>query len=84
MVEIKFSYICTCFAYGQTGSGKTYTMVGPAGTYSLNSQDKYTHFGLIPRSINHLFNQLRVRTQESQSVFYIRVSYYEIYNEHVI
>ena len=41
------------------------------------------NFGLIPRSINYLFNQLRQRTQETSSVFYIRVSYYEIYNEHV-
>lgn len=76
-------YICTCFAYGQTGSGKTYTMVGPSGTYVMNSQDRFLHFGLIPRSINYLFNQLRVRTQQSQSVFYIRVSYYEIYNEQI-
>jgi hypothetical protein len=49
----------------------------------MNSQDKFTHYGLIPRSINYLFNQLRIRTQESQSVFYIRVSYFEIYNEQV-
>jgi len=38
---------------------------------------------LIPRSINYLFNQLRQRTQETQSVFYIRVSYFEIYNEQI-
>ncbi|RNA28201.1 kinesin KIF12 [Brachionus plicatilis] len=76
-------FVCTCFAYGQTGSGKTYTMVGPAGAYEMNTQDRYLHFGLIPRSINYLFNQLRQRTSDSQSVFYIRVSYYEIYNEQI-
>lgn len=51
--------------------------------YTLSGQDRHTHFGLIPRSINYLFNQLRQRTQETESVFYIRVSYYEIYNEQV-
>lgn len=49
----------------------------------MNTQDRYLHFGLIPRSINYLFNQLRQRTSDSQSVFYIRVSYYEIYNEQI-
>jgi hypothetical protein len=49
----------------------------------LPSQEKFNHYGLIPRSINYLFNQLRLRTQESASVFYIRVSYFEIYNEQI-
>jgi kinesin family member 12 len=49
----------------------------------LNNQNRFNQFGLIPRSINYLFNQLRLRTQENQSVFYIRVSYYEIYNEQI-
>ena len=49
----------------------------------MNSQDRFEKFGLIPRSINYLFNQLRTRTQQSSSVFYIRVSYFEIYNEQV-
>ena len=49
----------------------------------MNGHDRYLHFGLIPRSINHLFNQLRQRTQDTQSVFYIRVSYFEIYNEQI-
>ncbi len=51
--------------------------------YNLNANNRYIHFGLIPRSINYLFNQLRQRTQETQSVFYIRVSYFEIYNEQI-
>jgi hypothetical protein len=49
----------------------------------MTGGDRYNHFGLIPRSINFLFDQLRQRTQENQSVFYIRVSYFEIYNEQV-
>ena len=51
--------------------------------YNLKKRDKFVHYGLIPRSINYLFNKLRERTLQSNSVFYIRVSYYELYNEQV-
>lgn len=37
----------TIFAYGATGSGKTYTLTG--------SQTKYEERGLIPRTIEYLF-----------------------------
>ena len=74
--------MCTCFAYGQTGSGKTYTMFGQPGGFqrknSFNDQQ-----GLIPRSINYLFNKLRAGFSYSGSIFFIRVSYYELYNEQV-
>ncbi|KAL4943603.1 hypothetical protein BDV06DRAFT_132938 [Aspergillus oleicola] len=62
----------TCiFAYGQTGSGKSYTMMG-------NSEQP----GLIPRTCEDLFQ--RIETAESPDVSYnVRVSYFEVYNEHV-
>jgi Kinesin motor domain len=62
----------TCiFAYGQTGSGKSYTMMG--------TQDKP---GLIPRTCEDLFQ--RIESNESANVSYsVRVSYFEVYNEHV-
>lgn len=62
----------TCiFAYGQTGSGKSYTMMG-------NQQQS----GLIPRTCQDLFE--RIESSESPSVSYsVRVSYFEVYNEHV-
>ncbi|KAL8971629.1 MAG: hypothetical protein Q9197_003177 [Variospora fuerteventurae] len=62
----------TCiFAYGQTGSGKSYTMMGTP-----------TNPGLIPRTCEDLFQ--RIESSVSPNVSYtVRVSYFEVYNEHV-
>ncbi|KAL4802114.1 P-loop containing nucleoside triphosphate hydrolase protein [Aspergillus unguis] len=62
----------TCiFAYGQTGSGKSYTMMG-------NAEQP----GLIPRTCEDLFQ--RIEAAEAPDVSYnVRVSYFEVYNEHV-
>lgn len=62
----------TCiFAYGQTGSGKSYTMMGTP-----------EQPGLIPRTCEDLFQ--RIESSQSPDVSYnIRVSYFEVYNEHV-
>lgn len=62
----------TCiFAYGQTGSGKSYTMMGTP------SQP-----GLIPRTCEDLFQ--RIESNVSPHISYtVRVSYFEVYNEHV-
>ena len=62
----------TCiFAYGQTGSGKSYTMMGTPETP-----------GLIPRTCQDLFE--RIESNQSANISYsVRVSYFEVYNEHV-
>lgn len=62
----------TCiFAYGQTGSGKSYTMMG--------TPDQP---GLIPRTCEDLFQ--RIEANEIPNISYnVRVSYFEVYNEHV-
>ncbi|KAI5840244.1 P-loop containing nucleoside triphosphate hydrolase protein [Morchella snyderi] len=62
----------TCiFAYGQTGAGKSYSMMGTP-----------EHPGLIPRTCRDLFE--RIESNNSPSVNYsVRVSYFEVYNEHV-
>ncbi|CAL5870804.1 uncharacterized protein PFLUO_LOCUS5044 [Penicillium psychrofluorescens] len=62
----------TCiFAYGQTGSGKSYTMMG--------TPDQP---GLIPRTCEDLFQ--RIENSPSPDISYnVRVSYFEVYNEHV-
>ena len=62
----------TCiFAYGQTGSGKSFTMMG--------TPEKP---GIIPRTCEDLFQ--RIESNSSPYVSYtVRVSYFEIYNEHV-
>lgn len=62
----------TCvFAYGQTGSGKSYTMMGTPNQP-----------GLIPRTCEDLFE--RIESSLSPHISYtVRVSYFEVYNEHV-
>ena len=64
----------TCiFAYGQTGSGKSYTMMG--------TPDQE---GLIPRTCKDLFERIEIAQVETPSISYVvRVSYFEVYNEHV-
>lgn len=64
----------TCiFAYGQTGSGKSYTMMG--------TPDQP---GLIPRTCEDLFERIDAAHIETPSISYnVRVSYFEVYNEHV-
>ncbi|KAL8392812.1 hypothetical protein RB595_002842 [Gaeumannomyces hyphopodioides] len=64
----------TCiFAYGQTGSGKSYTMMGTPD-----------HPGLIPRTCEDLFQRIEEAQTESPNISYnVRVSYFEVYNEHV-
>jgi kinesin family protein 6/9 len=61
----------TIFAYGQTGSGKTFTMTG--GQSSFNDR------GIIPRTLQYLFQSFKKRTDCSHQV---HISYMEIYNEH--
>ncbi|KAK0638683.1 kinesin motor domain-containing protein [Cercophora newfieldiana] len=64
----------TCiFAYGQTGSGKSYTMMG--------TPDQP---GLIPRTCEDLFERIAAAQEETPNISYnVRVSYFEVYNEHV-
>ncbi len=62
----------TCiFAYGQTGSGKSYTMMG------TKEQP-----GLIPRTCRDLFERIDA-VEEPNITYNVRVSYFEVYNEHV-
>ena len=62
-------YNGTIFAYGQTGTGKTYTMEG-----NDNERDK----GIIPRSIDWIFSNIKNYANQQ---FLVRVSFVEIYNE---
>ncbi|XGW12633.1 hypothetical protein V3C99_013363 [Haemonchus contortus] len=69
-------YNCTLFAYGQTGTGKTYTMEGGSGERSSYKDDPTT--GIIPRAVEHIFEELEKSNTEEYSV---RISYLELYNE---
>ncbi|CAO1306365.1 unnamed protein product [Diamesa tonsa] len=75
--EVLAGYNCTVFAYGQTGTGKTYTMVGEEQPKLSSSWEDISNVGIIPRALNHLFDELRVMDVE----FAMRVSYLELYNE---
>lgn len=72
MLDHTFEGYHTCiFAYGQTGSGKSYTMMGTE-----------EHPGIIPRTCEDLFQ--RIEANDSPNISYtVRVSYFEVYNEHV-
>ncbi|KAK9370988.1 P-loop containing nucleoside triphosphate hydrolase protein [Lipomyces kononenkoae] len=62
----------TCIlAYGQTGAGKSYTMIG--------TDDEP---GLIPRTCYDLFQRIEKLTTAT-TTFTVKISYFEIYNEHV-
>eukprot|EP01029_Cantina_marsupialis_P013377 TRINITY_DN295_c3_g2_i1.p1 TRINITY_DN295_c3_g2~~TRINITY_DN295_c3_g2_i1.p1 ORF type:complete len:737 (-),score=250.98 TRINITY_DN295_c3_g2_i1:2-2212(-) len=62
----------TVMAYGQTGSGKTFTMIGDTSNYQ--------HRGVAPRGIAQIFGDMSLRPEIA---FKVRVSYMEIYNEHI-
>jgi kinesin family member 6/9 len=63
----------TVFAYGQTGSGKTFSICGG---------DSYQDRGLIPRTLNLVFEELAHRTDHDQSTTYkCLISFTEIFNE---
>lgn len=64
-------YNSTILAYGQTGSGKSFTM-----------QEDPDHIGIIPRAIVHVFEG-KEADEDSDTVYDIRVSYIEIYNEEI-
>ncbi len=64
-------YNGTIFAYGQTGTGKTFTMEG------AESEEMK---GIIPRTIDWIFNRIK---NYSDRQFLVRASFVEIYNEEV-
>lgn len=63
----------TIFAYGQTGSGKTFSIIGG---------DSYQDRGLIPRTIESIFDEIAHR-QKKDLVFKCQISFTEIYKENV-
>lgn len=69
--DVMRGYTSTVLAYGQTGTGKTHTMEGDISDP--------TKFGVIPRSINQIFETLQNNPDLVQST--VTCSYLEIYNE---
>ena len=86
-------YASTVMAYGQTGSGKTFTMTGReelveapqyAGSGSKAIWDDAgatAPDGLLTRSLVHLYARMAKAQPGTRCV--LRLSYLEIYNEHI-
>ena len=53
-------HLGTILCYGQTGAGKTHTMTGFA--------ESYQNRGIIPRSLQHLYQEISARSDFSYSV----------------
>jgi hypothetical protein len=68
-------YNATVIAYGQTGTGKTYSMEG------YNSATSDDNRGIIPRSIEEIFNYIGSCRGNPNMRFLVRASYMQIYNE---
>jgi len=68
-------YNATGFAYGMTGAGKTHTMHGDL--YGVSNGDK----GVCILTMEDMFR--RIIAMKERREFKIRLSYLEIYNEHV-
>jgi kinesin family protein 11 len=73
-VKMFAGFNCTIFAYGQTGTGKTYTMSGDMNT---NNGMLSEEAGIIPRTLNALFNKLELSDVENS----VKCSFIELYNE---
>lgn len=80
-------YNATIFAYGQSGSGKTFSMLGPEEVTEIliNSKDNIPPetaemFGITPRATFHVFDNIR-EGQAKGTVYNLKVSYVEVYNE---
>lgn len=70
MSDVIQGYSAAVIAYGATSSGKTYTMSG--------NKDSYSHRGLIPRALSHLFLMAQASTDRFITT---TVSCLEIYND---
>lgn len=70
MDDVIQGYSAAVIAYGATSSGKTYTMSG--------NRDSYSHRGLIPRALSHLFTLAEASTDRFITT---TISCLEIYND---
>lgn len=77
------------FAYGITNAGKTHTMLGNT-TPSHTQHDKtlkqqyslHQEAGVLPRALHQIFVKIN-ESEESKSIYQVRLSYLEIYNEQI-
>lgn len=66
------------FSYGITNAGKTHTMLGNTTSASDN-----TEWGIIPRAISDILDQIKVTAIEQGESSDLFVSCFEVYNEQI-
>ncbi|KAI0524382.1 hypothetical protein KFK09_003749 [Dendrobium nobile] len=69
--------------YGQSGTGKTYTMWGPPSAM-VDGQCLNSSQGIVPRIFQMLFSEINKKeasSEEVQTNYQCRCSFFEIYNE---
>jgi kinesin family protein 4/21/27 len=86
--KVAEGYHATIFAYGQTGAGKTFTMEGYSYSSNENSApkpiiEKSEKCGIIPRSINYLFEKIELEAEKTRRKYNIYCSFLQIYNEKI-
>ncbi|CAE7506811.1 KIF6 [Symbiodinium microadriaticum] len=74
IVDIFKGINATILAYGQTGSGKTFSICGG---------ESFDDRGLIPRTINIVFDELGVRGGMEDTTFKCLISFTEVFGESV-
>ncbi|CAG9314949.1 unnamed protein product [Blepharisma stoltei] len=72
--QVLQGFNATTFAYGTTGAGKTHTMFGNMMLEGV------TESGILYLALEDCFSQINAK----RSDFILKLSYLEIYNEHVI
>ncbi|KAL3658827.1 hypothetical protein V7S43_016195 [Phytophthora oleae] len=87
--QVAQGFNCTVFAYGQTGTGKTHTMLGQdleshlnTTSFSPDTPECSSSWGVIPRAIESLFEELQSISRHG-SAGVVHCSYMQIYKNDV-
>ena len=80
-------YNATVLAYGQTGAGKTHTILGECK--KINDGVDESEAGVIPRTLNQLFQRLNAFEADTESdplvtnKYHVYVQFLEVYGEDI-
>ena len=71
------------FAYGQTSAGKSHTMLGPSGGTSASIKTPKEEWGLIPRAVEFIFNEMYRAADDGCLSYKVKASFVQVYNENL-